>query len=81
MSKNKYYKIVEKTERSGEKHFTVYRTFGIIGIIFKAWDEYTLKNESLQDAIEHIERIHSCDVVNDKEVYRTSSKELNNKNK
>ena len=74
MNKNKYYKVKEIKNASGESEFKVFACDNWLEKFFGAWSEYTKRNKTLQEAIGHINSLVSWKVVKEKIVYKRKVK-------
>lgn len=70
MSKTKYYRVVEKTQRDGAIEFEVQSTDSWLDVVFGLWDVYTKKHSHVNEAIQHIETLHRYAVVKEEVVYK-----------
>lgn len=72
MNKNKYYRVREIEDASGNIVFKVETCQSWLELLFPFWRfEYTLENKTLEEAKDHIDFLASEKVVKDKIVYKT----------
>ena len=76
MNKNKFYRVVEKTDRNGDTIFEVQAAECKIDVLFNTWSIYEKKNKSLNEAIKHIKNLHGWSMKSKKVVYKTDINKL-----
>lgn len=74
MNKNKYYKVKEIKDSSGNCEFKVFACDNWFEYFFGIWTEYTKKNKTLDEAIDQINTLVSWKIVKDKIVYKRKVK-------
>ena len=70
MNKNKYFKVKQITTANGNVIFKVFGYDNWFDMLFNVSDKYSLKNETLEEAIELIERIIKLKITDEKVVYK-----------
>ena len=70
MNNYKYFKVKEIKLRNGETIYKVFATQNKILALLGLWDEYSYRNQSLADAIEHIQEIFMSGKKSEKTVYK-----------
>lgn len=76
MNKNKFYRVVEKTDRNGSTIFEVQAAPSKIDVLFNTWIIYEKENKSLNEAISHIKALHGFSIKSKKVVYKTDINKL-----
>ena len=70
MNNHKFYRVKEKTDNNGKTVFKVEAADNKIDVIFNCWVRYTYENQTLKEAIEHIEMLNGLKIKNEKIVYK-----------
>jgi hypothetical protein len=74
MNRHKYYRVREIKNNKGEIVFYVEACQTWIEKFLGVWTEYTKKNETIEEAEDHIKSLVSWKVVSDKTVYKKTVK-------
>jgi len=75
--KEKYYRVVRKTNRDGTTQYEVQSATRLIDVLFGMWTNYKKENDTLASAINQIESIDGARLVSKEVVYReTKNKSL-----
>ncbi len=76
MNRNKYFRVVRKTDRSGNTIFEVHGTENRLFVLFNQWTEHTLKNKTLDDAFDHIKSLHMLGLKEKKTVFKGKANKI-----
>ena len=73
-NKHKYYKVKETKNRLGETEFLVFACDNWMDRLFGCWKQYAYQNQTLEEAVEHIQILALWKVVKEKIVYKRKLK-------
>lgn len=73
-NKNKYYKVKETKNASGEREFKVFACESLFEKFFGVWSEYKLSHKTLEESVDHIKDLVSWKVIKEKTVYKRKVK-------
>lgn len=71
MNKTKYFKVKEMVNREGK---TIYKVLGAeskFDVFLGIWTSYSYENETLDEAVEHIQLLYKLGLKSEKTVYKT----------
>lgn len=70
MNENKYFRIIQKTDREGKTIFEVHGTENKFNVLVNYWYEYTKENKTLEEAFDHIKALHKWGVEKKEVVFK-----------
>ncbi len=70
MNENKYFRVIQKTDREGKTIFEVHGTENKFNVLTNFWNVYTKENKTLEEAFDHIKSLHEWGLKKKKTVFK-----------